>query len=66
MSVVQLIEREVKRLDRNRLASFRKWFNRFDSDAWDRQIEKDTRTGKLDKFTDEALASHIFGKTKEL
>ena len=66
MTNVQLLECEVKKLDRNRLAVFRDWFRRYDSEAWDRQIEKDIHAGKLDKFSKRAVAAHKAGKTKEL
>ena len=61
---VKEIEREIKKLPRTSLAAFREWFQRFDSDAWDSQIEGDILTGKLVRFAKEALASHQAGKTR--
>ena len=66
MTKVQLLEREVKKLDRAGLEAFRNWFRRYDSDAWDHQIQKDARAGKLDEFAKEALAAHKGGKTRAL
>ncbi len=66
MTKVQLLEREVKKLDRASLETFRNWFRQYDSDAWDLQIQKDARTGKLDTFAKEALAAHKNGKTRKL
>jgi len=66
MSKVENIEQEVRKLSPSELAAFRRWFVEFDRQVWDRQIEKDVREGKLDKFADEALAAHRGGKSKEL
>jgi hypothetical protein len=65
MTRVQVLEHEVKKLDRSSLAAFRNWFRRFDSTAWDRQIERDARAGKLGKLAKQALAAHGAGKTRE-
>lgn len=66
MSKIENIEQEVRNLSPSDLAAFRRWFLEFDAQVWDRQIEKDVREGKLDKFADEALAAHRAGKSKEL
>lgn len=66
MTKVQLLEREVKKLDRPSLEAFRNWFQNYDSDAWDLQIQRDARAGKLDKLSKQALAAHKSGKTREL
>ena len=66
MSKVENIEREVQGLTPSELAAFRQWFIEFDAQIWDRQIEKDVRTGKLDTLAEEALAAHRAGKSKEL
>lgn len=66
MTKVQLLEREVKKLDRASLETFRNWFRRFDSDAWDLQIQRDARAGKLATLAKEALSAHKNGKTREL
>ena len=57
MTKVQLLAREVKKLDRSSLKAFRNWFQQYDSDAWDLQIQKDAHSGKLGKFSKEALAA---------
>jgi hypothetical protein len=66
MSKVESIEREIRGLTPSELAAFRRWFLEFDAQVWDRQIEKDVRTGRLDKLAKEALAAHRAGKSKEL
>jgi hypothetical protein len=66
MTKVQLLEREVKKLDRPSLETFRNWFQQYDSDAWDLQIQRDAHAGKLDKLAQEAVAAHKRGKTRAL
>ncbi|OGR89771.1 MAG: hypothetical protein A3A86_04655 [Elusimicrobia bacterium RIFCSPLOWO2_01_FULL_60_11] len=66
MTIVQLLERKVRKLDRPSLTAFRNWFRKYDSNLWDDQIEKDVRYGRLEKFAKEALSAHKRGKTKEL
>jgi hypothetical protein len=66
MTKVQLLEREVRKLDSAGLEAFRDWFSRYDSAAWDRQIRSDARSGKLKKFSDAALRAHKAGKSREL
>ena len=50
MSRINDIEREVRKLSPEELEAFRKWFQKFDSDNWDRQIEADARAGGLDSL----------------
>lgn len=52
MSMVENIEQEVKDLTPSEFAAFRRWFIEFDALLWDRQIEEDVRSGKLDKLAD--------------
>jgi len=66
MTKVEKIEQDIRKLNRKELLAFRRWFREYDSDEWDRQIEDDLRTGKLDKLAEEALAEHRAGKTKEI
>ena len=66
MTKVEKIEQDIRKLDREELLAFRRWFREYDSDEWDRQIEEDVRAGKLDKLAEEALAEHRAGKSKEI
>ena len=50
---------------RKELAEFRRWFIEFDAAAWDRQIERHAKAGKLDALADEALRDHAAGKSTE-
>jgi len=55
MSTVEEIEDAVRRLSSEDLAVLRAWFAQLDAAAWDRQIEEDVATGRLDPLADEAL-----------
>jgi hypothetical protein len=66
MTKVQRLEREIEKLTPEELAAFRKWFQEYDSAAWDEQIEQDALAGKLDKLAEKALTDHKAGRTKEI
>ncbi|MGD0653854.1 MAG: hypothetical protein ABSA16_05880 [Thermoguttaceae bacterium] len=51
MTTIEKIECDIKKLTRDELTAFRAWFAEYDSDEWDRQIEEDAKSGKLDKLT---------------
>ena len=63
---VKEIEQAVAQLPKEQLAEFRAWYEQFDADAWDRQIEEDVAAGKLDAVADAAIADHKAGRTKKL
>ena len=62
MSKLEAIEKKVSGLSAKELAKFRHWFAEFDAAAWDRQIERDVKAGKLDALADEALRAHAAGR----
>ena len=55
MSNAQEAEAAVRKLSLEELAKFRTWFDDFDAEAWDRQVEEDARAGRLDALAAEAL-----------
>ena len=55
MTTIEEIEGAVRSLSPKELAAFRSWFAEFDADAWDRQIENDATSGRLDDLAAEAL-----------
>jgi hypothetical protein len=65
MSKLETLEKRVSGLSAEELAEFRQWFAEFDGAAWDRQIERDAKAGKLDALADEALRDHAGGKSTE-
>lgn len=66
MTKVEALEREVEKLSPEDLAVFRDWFIEHDWQAWDRQIERDSAEGRLDRFAAEALAEFERGETREI
>jgi len=52
MITIQELERAVSQLPFDDLARFRRWFDEFDAKAWDKQIEADAKSGRLDKLAD--------------
>lgn len=66
MGNVQSIERAIQALPLTELAEFRRWFAEFDSASWDRQIEQDAASGKLDQLAAEALADYRAESAREL
>jgi hypothetical protein len=66
MTKVQLLKWEIRGLDQRSLGVFRSWFLQYDATAWERQLRRDARVGKLKKLKDEALADFRSGKTREL
>lgn len=57
-SNVNEVVKAVAQLPQDQLMQFRAWFHKFDSEAWDEQIEKDIKTGKLDALAQTAIADH--------
>lgn len=66
MTAVERIEQEIAKLSPNELAQFRTWYSSFDASYWDRRIEEDASSGKLDVLADIALQAHSAGKSRLL
>ncbi|MCC6868559.1 MAG: hypothetical protein IT522_07025 [Burkholderiales bacterium] len=66
MSKVNDLERQVQSLSTDELAVFRQWFAEFDADAWDRQLESDARSGKLDALAARAREAHASEKSTKI
>ena len=66
MSQVEMLEQTVKQLSPSELAAFRSWFVEFDATEWDRQLEADSESGKLDRLAQCAMEEHRAGKTKRM
>ena len=63
MGRIEDIEQQVEALSPEELVQFRAWFLAFDWAAWDRQLERDVRAGKLDALAEQALREHGSGQT---
>ena len=66
MTKVEKLENQVQQLNPDELAAFRDWFQRFDSDEWDKEIERDVSAGRLEKLAEEAISAHKAGRTREI
>jgi hypothetical protein len=66
MSQIEMLEQTIKQLSPGERAAFRSWFIEFDASEWDRQIEMDSETGKLDSLVQSAVEEHKAGKTKRI
>ena len=65
-NAVKEIELAISQLPAEQLKEFRSWYEEFDSDAWDNQIEQDATAGKLNLLAEQALSDHQVGKSKAL
>jgi hypothetical protein len=63
---IQEIKQAISKLAPKDLASFREWYEQFDAQAWDAQIEADAAAGKLDKLAEQAEDQYRAGKFTEL
>jgi hypothetical protein len=66
MTVLERIEAQVQTLSEKELHEFCRWFQAWDADAWDRQIEADAQAGKLDALAAEALVEYRTGSAREI
>jgi hypothetical protein len=63
---VQELEKAIARLSPEELAELRAWFFERDHQEWDRQIERDSEAGKLDKLIAQARRDYAAGNGREL
>jgi len=66
MAKISDIELAVREMSPEELAAFRKWFADFDATIWDRQIEDDITSGRLEALADEALQDLREGRAKTI
>ncbi len=66
MSTIEEIEIAVTNLPKKEFAKFQKWFEEFQAEAWDQQLEEDVKMGKLNKLAEEAEKEFRAGRCKEL
>jgi len=65
MSITE-IEQAIAELSPEELARFRQWFDEYYARVWDKQIEDDTKSGRLDKLIAEANDEYDAGLSKPL
>jgi hypothetical protein len=66
MSNLNDIEMAVSALPEGDYVQFRRWFLELDWEKWDRQIEADTASGKLDFLIREVRDAKVSGKLENL
>ena len=66
MSDLEELEHRIQNLPAEELAKFRAWFSEFDHLLWDKQIEADSKAGKLQGLVSDALADYKAGKAREI
>ncbi len=66
MSNVEAIKSAIEALPESDYIKLRQWFNEKDWEKWDKQIEEDSKSGKLDFLIADALKEKEKGTLKEL
>lgn len=66
MTRLKKIEQDISALSKADLRKLSDWLEEYKSDLWDKQIEEDARSGKLDKLLAEARAQVAVGKVRPL
>jgi hypothetical protein len=65
MTKLEQLEAEIESLSPQEFVKLRNWLLEKDWAAWDRQIEEDSASGRLDRLFEEAEADHRAGKSTE-
>jgi hypothetical protein len=63
MTKVEVLEEQIANLSPEEFAELRNWLLERDWENWDRQIERDAASGKLDRIFQEAREAHRQGKS---
>lgn len=66
MTKLEKIEQEIASLDPTDVRKLAEWLAAYQADLWDRQIEEDAKSGRLDKFTETARIEIASGKFRPL
>ena len=66
MTKLEQITKSVETLSDEEIKAFSAWFDELRWQRWDRQIEEDSKSGKLDKLLDSVRAEIAAGKTTPL
>ena len=62
MSTLQEIEEAIEKLPIQQFWQLAEWLDERKSAAWDRQIEKDAKNGKLNRVAEEAVREYRAGR----
>jgi hypothetical protein len=66
MSDLEELEHKIKNLPIEERSKFRAWFIEFDHLLWDKQIDADSKAGKLNGLVSEAREDYQAGKAREI
>ena len=66
MTKVHEIQAAIESLPKEEYIRLRQWFSERDWDEWDKQIEEDSKAGKLDFLTREASEEKTNRRLKDL
>lgn len=66
MTKLEELERAIASLSDEEYREFRRWFLQRDRETWERQIEEDSKAGKLDFLVKEAREAKKGGHLKDL
>jgi hypothetical protein len=66
MSTVNEIKAAIEALREEEYAQLRQWFSERDWEKWDKQLEADSESGRLDFLIQEALDEKARGSLKDL
>jgi hypothetical protein len=66
MTRVEQLEQEIGKLSAQEFAQLRAWMMERDWTGWDRQIEADSASGKLDAMMRQAIEDHAAGKSRPI
>ena len=65
MIQIEMLEQQIAELDEASFSRLRDWFIEFDQARWDKKLEADSNSGKLDFLINAALAEHEAGLTRD-
>lgn len=65
MSLVE-VERAVAKFSPEDFEAFRSWFADFEMSQWDKEIEEDSKAGRLDGMLNKAMENYRAGRATDL
>ena len=66
MTKLEAIEEQIQALSPEEVIQLREWLLEREAEEWDRAIERDAASGKLDKLFEKSVADHRAGKSREI
>jgi hypothetical protein len=66
MTKLEQIQSSIEKLSPEEIALLREWLAELDARLFDEKIERDAKSGKLDKLAGQALSDHARGLSRKL